>query len=101
MEFKCELFNIQHISRLSFSIDLSKNQLMCIVGKNSVGKTTLIRSIKNLQSSDTFEKTASPYIFNTNSRILYKFYEKEYDFQYNSKLNLIDTKEIIHRSRTL
>lgn len=80
MEFKCELFNIQHISRLSFSIDLSRNKLMCIVGKNSVGKTTLIRSIKNLQFADTFEKTASPYIFNTNSRILYKFYEKSMTF---------------------
>lgn len=95
MEFKCVLFNIQHIKELSFNIDLSKNQLMCIVGKNGVGKTTLVRSIKNLQSSDTFTKTASPHIFNYESRILYTIDEKEYDFRYNPKLKEIDTKTII------
>ena len=95
MEFKCELFNIQHIKKLVFNVDLSKNQLMCIVGKNGVGKTTLVRSIKNLQSSDTFTKTASPYIFNEQSQIIYTIDGKEYDFRYNPKLKEIDTKNII------
>ncbi|MDP2179446.1 AAA family ATPase [Methylicorpusculum sp.] len=76
-------------------MDLSKNQLMCIVGKNSVGKTTLIRAIKNLKSADTFNKTASPNIFNNDSRILYVVGHNEYDFQYNPKLKVIDTKTLV------
>lgn len=95
MKFNCKLFNIQHIKELSFSVDLSKNQLMCIVGKNGVGKTTLIRAIKNLKSADTFTKTASPNIFNKDSRILYAFDQNAYDFQYNPKLRVIDTKALI------
>ncbi|MGZ8226379.1 MAG: AAA family ATPase [Methylococcaceae bacterium] len=95
MEFNCKLFNIQHIKELIFNVDLSKNQLICIVGKNGVGKTTLIRAIKNLKSTDTFTKTASPNIFNSNSRILYTFDQTEYHFQYNQKLRVIDTKAII------
>lgn len=93
--FNCILSNIQHINELSFNIDLSENKLMCIVGKNGVGKTTLIRAIKNLQSADTFTKTASPYIFNNTSHIKYTIDEIEYDFKYNSKLQVIDTKSII------
>jgi len=93
--FKVEIFNVQHIKRLTFNVDLSKNQLMCIVGKNGVGKTTLVRSIKNLTSADTFIKTASPHIFENNSRILYTIDEKKYDFKYDPKQEVIDTKSII------
>ena len=93
--FNCILSNIQHIEELRFNIDLSENKLMCIVGKNGVGKTTLIRAIKNLQSADTFTKTASPYIFNDTSQIKYTIDEVEYDFKYISKLQVIDTKSII------
>lgn len=95
MDFNCKLFNIQHINELSFSIDLSKNQLMCIVGKNGVGKTTLIRAIKNLKSADTFTKTASPNIFTNDSRIIYTIDKNVYDYTYNPKLRVIDTKKII------
>lgn len=80
---------------MRFSIDLSLNTLMCIVGKNGVGKTTLIRSIKNLTSTDIFSKTASPHIFNPDSEIIYVIDKTEYRFRYNSKLDTIDTKSII------
>jgi ABC-type dipeptide/oligopeptide/nickel transport system ATPase component len=96
MKFKCVISNIQHIKELSFNVDLSENKLMCIVGKNGAGKTTLIRSIENLKFADTFAKTASPYIFNENSRIFYTIDENEYDFQYNPKLDAIDTKALIN-----
>ncbi len=95
MLFNCVLSNIQHIKKLSFSIDLSENRLTCIVGKNGAGKTTLIRAIGNIQSADTFTKTASPYIFNSDSHIKYTIDEIEYDFKYMPKLQVIDTKSII------
>lgn len=65
------------------------------MGKNGVGKTTLVRAINNLRSTDTYQKTASPYIFTENSQIVYKFGTEVYEFNFNKKLNLIDTKEII------
>lgn len=95
MKFQLKLLNIQHIKELNFNIDLSKNQLMCIVGKNGVGKTTLIRAIKNFIATDTFSKTASPNIFNNDSQIIYTIDKNKYDFRYNSKLKVIDTKDII------
>lgn len=93
--FNCIIYNVQHIEKLSFNIDLSQNKLMCMVGKNGVGKTTLIRAIKSLQSADTFTKTASPYIFNDTSCIKYTIDELEYDFKYNPKLQVLDTRSII------
>lgn len=93
--FDVSITNIQHIKELQFSIDLSKNTLTCIAGKNSVGKTTLIRAIKNITSADTFSKTASPYIFNDDSNIQYRIDGKEYSFNYRRKLNTIDSNEII------
>lgn len=96
MIFNIRITNVQHIDNLNFSIDLSKNRLMCIAGKNGIGKTSLIRAIYNLKSTDTFQKTASPYIFNTNSSIDYQFDNEYYSFKYNEKLNLIDTTQIIN-----
>jgi ABC-type multidrug transport system ATPase subunit len=95
--FTCRLFEIQHIKELYFNIDLSKNQLICIVGKNGAGKTTLVRAIQNLKFADTFTTTASPYIFNKNSLIRYTIDGEVYEFQYNSKLLTIDTKSIVHK----
>lgn len=97
MIFSCKICNVQHIEELEFSIDLSKNQLTCIVGKNSTGKTTLIRAIKNIKSTDTFTKTAPPNIFNSSSYISYTFDNKKFEFKYNEKLKVIDTKEIISK----
>ncbi|PKG38453.1 AAA family ATPase [Psychromonas sp. Urea-02u-13] len=95
MKIHIQIHNVQHIKELKFSADLSDSKLICIVGKNGVGKTTLIRSIKNIQSTDTFQKTASPYIFNENSQISYSIDEEVYDFTYNSKLRMIDSKAIV------
>lgn len=98
MNFSLKISNIQHINELMFDIDLSVHQLKCIVGKNGIGKTTLIRAIQNFKSADTFTKTASPHIFNQESSIIYSINEKKYEFKYNDKLKVIDTKDIIDPS---
>lgn len=97
MIFSCTINSVQHIKELSFVAELN-NQVMCIVGKNGTGKTTLVRAIKNLNSTDTFAKTAAPYIFNKNSQISYRFNDKSYVFRYNEKLKTIDTKDIIDKN---
>ncbi|MHC0462910.1 ATP-dependent nuclease [Kosakonia cowanii] len=95
MNISIDIRNIQHVYRMSFSIDLSENRLMCIVGKNGTGKTTLIKAIKNLQSADTFLKTSSRYIFNSESVIEYIIGGESVTYFYDSKLKAIDTKQIV------
>ncbi|MGC0781846.1 AAA family ATPase [Pantoea agglomerans] len=95
MKVDIEINKIQHIKSLKFSIDLSENKLTCIVGKNGTGKTTLIKAIKNLQSSDTFFKTSSRYIFNSESSIVYRINEESIVFNYDEILKFIDTRQVI------
>ncbi|MCQ8118009.1 AAA family ATPase [Methylomonas rosea] len=97
MIFSCTINNVQHIKELAFFVELN-NQIMCIVGKNGTGKTTLIRAIKNLSVTDTFAKTAAPYIFFSDSQISYQYNDKNYVFRYNEKLRTIDTKDIIDKA---
>jgi ABC-type cobalamin/Fe3+-siderophores transport system ATPase subunit len=100
--FKCSIHNVQHIKLLDVSFDLSENKLFCIVGRNGVGKTTLIRAIKNFVSADTFEKTASPYIYTDKSLIKYEIDGQNgktmQTFRFNSKIKQLDTKEVIDDS---
>lgn len=95
MKINIEISRIQHVELMSFAIDLSENKLTCIVGKNGTGKTTLIKAIKNLQSADTFIKTSSRYIFNSESRIVYNINDENIIYAYDDKLKVIDTKQII------
>ncbi|ROR10141.1 AAA family ATPase [Erwinia sp. JUb26] len=95
MKINIEISKIQHVEHMSFAIDLSENKLTCIVGKNGTGKTTLIKAIKNLQSADTFIKTSSRYIFNSESRIVYNINDEDIIYAYDDKLKVIDTKQII------
>ncbi|MDL0430311.1 AAA family ATPase [Marinobacter sp. TBZ242] len=95
MNISIEIKNVQHIRALNFTADLSKNRLICLVGKNSTGKTTLVRAFKNLYSADTFKKTASPYIFSQQSEITYKVGNDSYEFKFNPKIKLLDTKDLI------
>ena len=95
--FKITISNIQNIKKLEWSIDLTQNQLIGIVGRNSIGKTTFIKAIKNLLSADTFNKTSSPLpsIFNKDSSICYEIDNKKYIFDYNPKLKELDYKGVI------
>jgi len=97
MIFEFSLSNVQHIKELDYKLDLSKDGVTCIVGKNSVGKTTLVRTIANFKSADTFTKTASPYIFSDDSKITYTINDDVFEFNYDSKLNTLDTKTIINQ----
>lgn len=98
MNFKLQIENIQHVKELIFSIDLSQNKIICLTGKNSVGKTTLIRAIRNLSINNTFQDTAAPYIFRGNSSVNYQIDGTNILFEYNKKLKTIDTRQSIDDS---
>ena len=76
-KFKINIENIQHIKSLELELDLSLNTLHCIVGKNSVGKTTLIKSIQNFKETNTLDKLSRNNIIQEDSKILYKIDEVE------------------------
>jgi ABC-type dipeptide/oligopeptide/nickel transport system ATPase subunit len=95
MKIELEISNIQHIKRLKFNIDLSQHKLTCVVGKNGVGKTTLIKAIKNLSLADTFSKTSAGGIFNENSSVLYRLGNDEFIFTYDPSINSLNCKTII------
>ncbi len=88
--------NVQHIKKQYVFFDLSENKLICIAGKNGVGKTTLIRAIRNFAVNNTFQETAAPYIFNEDSSISYSIDEiHEINFTYNRFIKSIDSKQDI------
>lgn len=97
MNITVTVTNVQHIRNQEVSFDLSKNGLMCIAGKNGVGKTTLIRAIRNLAINSTFQETAAPYIFRNDSKITYSIdgLVEPIEFIYNKFLKSIDSKQEI------
>ncbi|MCI1033311.1 AAA family ATPase [Raoultella terrigena] len=95
MKLNITLNNVQHVKDLSFNLDIEHGCIVCLAGKNSVGKTTLLRAIRNIYLNNSFIETAAPYIFNKDSLIKYKFDETEISFTYNRQLKSIDSKQII------
>jgi ABC-type dipeptide/oligopeptide/nickel transport system ATPase subunit len=95
MLFQVEINRVQHVERLFLELDLAQNKVTCIVGKNGVGKTTLIRALRNLSNADTFLRTASPDIFNAESCISYHIDGKEIRFVYDSNIRALNCKTAI------
>lgn len=93
-----EIRNVQHVGALDFSLDLSRNGLTCIVGKNGIGKTTLIKAIRNLKSADTFSKMAQSGTIKVDSRINYNYGGDAYEFEYDSEVEDLNSKSIIPAS---
>jgi ABC-type glutathione transport system ATPase component len=93
MHFSVQIEGVRPITALTFEINLDRHGLICIVGKNSAGKTTLAKAIMNFAQSDTFIRTSSEGIFNSSSAIRYKVDENEYLFKYDAALRSITTKK--------
>ena len=83
MLLKIEVRHVQHVERLELEIDLSKKQLTGIVGKNGVGKTTLIRAIRNGDQRDTHH-ARRPQIFclpiESVEKALFAYYNDDAEF---------------------
>jgi ABC-type Mn2+/Zn2+ transport system ATPase subunit len=86
------LRSIQHIASLTFEVDLTTHGLICLVGRNGVGKTTLVRALRNLSNADTFLKTASPRAFTDASEITYELDGQTITFSYDPALRSLNCK---------
>lgn len=94
MRIHIELNNVQHINNFCIELNLNNNGLTCIVGKNGIGKTTLIKSIRNLKIADTFSKMAQPGAIKPGSKITYTCDGKAYDFEYDQNLEDLNSKSV-------
>lgn len=92
---RVSLESIQHVVSLTLDLDLSVPGLICLVGRNGTGKTTLVRALRNLSSADTFIKTATPYAFSPNSRITYIVDGAKVVFEYDDKIRTLNCREVI------
>ncbi|MBD9633513.1 ATP-dependent nuclease [Pseudomonas sp. PDM19] len=95
MNLQIEINNIQHIGYASLDVDLNASGITCIVGKNGVGKTTLIKAILNLKSADTFSRTASPGIFKADSSMRCTYGGDAYEFSFDSNINDLNSRSPI------
>lgn len=95
MNLQIEINNIQHIGFASLGVNLSRSGITCIVGKNGVGKTTLIKAILNLKSADTFSRTASPGIFKPDSSMRCIYGEDTYEFSFDENINELNSRSPI------
>lgn len=86
---------VQHVENLSISIDLSKNQLIGVVGRNGIGKTTMIKALMNLHSADTFKKTSSDAIFRPDSNIEYNIDGQRFTFSYDRGISSLNSKQVV------
>ena len=89
------LESIQHVARLTLDLDLSVPGLVCLVGRNGTGKTTLVRALRNLASADTFVRTATPYAFSPSSRITYTIDGVQVEFTYDDKIRSLNCRDVI------
>ena len=98
MLLSVKITEVQHIQEMSFDINLAEHKLNCIVGKNGVGKTTLIKAIRNLSFADTFSKTSSNNIFYEKSTIMYNIAGEEFAFYYDRDIGSLNCKAVIPES---
>lgn len=101
MRFRLEIRNVQQIERLSLELDLAENKLTCLVGRNGVGKTTVVRALRILSHADTFIDSAPPGIFVNDSSIRYWVNEEQVTFKFDQDIAGLNCKGEIpktHRS---
>lgn len=97
MELNISIKNVQHVTNMNFDINATEHGLKCIVGKNGVGKTTLIKCIRNFVNADTFSKTSDNRIFSENSQIIYNLPSSgfSYQFDFDKSTGSLDSKVVI------
>lgn len=95
MQFRIEIQKVQHIEQLSLELDLATHKLTCLVGRNGIGKTTLVRALKNLSQSDTFLRTAPSGIFSTDSAIRYWIDREQITFEFDQQIGSLNCKKEI------
>lgn len=88
-KFTITINNIQPIQQCVFDIPLS-NTIICITGKNGLGKTVLVKSIANLVLKNIFTERVSRNIISETSRITYSIDGTDYISAYDDKIKCLE-----------
>lgn len=96
---RIEIKNIQHIKLLECEFELSNYGLHCIVGKNGVGKTTLIKVLQNFKETNFLDKSSRINIIEKDSYIKYQFSGENFEFNsdYLDGKYILDTKDELNQ----
>lgn len=95
MELFLQIENVQHIVSACIAVPFDGNQLFCIVGRNGVGKTSVVKALRNLRVSDTYKITSDENIFSSASRIVYRYDQQVFEFVYDPKIRGLNSKSVI------
>ncbi|MNF46313.1 molybdate transporter ATP-binding protein [compost metagenome] len=95
MKLEVQISNIQHVKSMVVNLDLDLCKLTCVVGRNGVGKTTLVKAIQNLQFADTFAQTSPANIFSEQSSVVYLTEDATYKFYYEPSIRTLNSKDLI------
>jgi len=92
MRLSVKISHVQQIVELTFQATLDQGAIICITGKNGVGKTTLVKAIRNLTNADTFARTSSEDIFNEKSAIEYQIDDQNLKYIYENSISAINCR---------
>lgn len=92
MRLNVKISHVQQIVDLSFDATLEQGAIVCITGKNGVGKTTLVKAIRNLTNADTFARTSSEDVFNKQSSIEYRLDDQSLKYVYEDSISTINCR---------
>jgi len=95
MRIFLQIENVQHIVSACIAVPFDNNQLFCLVGRNGVGKTSIVKALRNLRVSDTYKITSDESIFSPNSRIVYRHNQQDFEFTYDPKIRGLNSKSVI------
>jgi ABC-type dipeptide/oligopeptide/nickel transport system ATPase subunit len=95
MDLFLQIENVQHIKSACLAIPFDGSQLFCIVGRNGVGKTSIVKALRNLRVSDTYKITSDESIFSASSRIVYRYGEHTFVFNYDPKIRGLNSRSAI------
>ena len=99
MKISININKLQHIENGNINLDMNDKNIICITGKNGVGKTSIIKSIYLTQQIDIFKENSSLSISKgTNVSILIHKDGKEFEslnYYYDESVGYLNTKNII------
>ncbi|MFK5915568.1 MAG: AAA family ATPase [Woeseiaceae bacterium] len=94
--------NVKGVVELEVTFDFSDRAIIVITGKNGVGKTTLVKSFKLISDLQVFKNSLGLKSIRSDSNITVRLHgHKPFLFSYNSKLDALDTKQVLPKQEAV